>query len=199
MKRINTLIAAAGLLALAACGGGDTESGNAAGGGTAESAASGGGGGEAVRLEPGQWEMSFEVTEVSAPGMPEGAADMMKTPRQTVKSCVSEEEANKPDADFFQPKQESNCKTEGFAMKDGRINGTVTCQGTGGQGATKVTMDGTYGGTAFDMTSRTEMKGEGMEMTMVMKSAGRRIGECPAGAEKEDMLEDNLGRKRVGG
>ncbi len=152
-----------------------------------------------MQLQPGQWEMSFETTNVSAPGMPEGAADMMKTARQTVKVCVTKEQASKPDADFFQPgRGEGNCTREGFSMSEGRIQGTMTCTGTGAS-RTKVVMDGQYSSTAFDMKSRTEMEGEGVAMTLEMRSGGRRIGECPAGAQDPDILEDNLGKKRVAG
>jgi hypothetical protein len=193
----NVGLALAGAAALAACGGGESggegnaaapanqaaaqaaRNGNAAPSGEAAAA----GGGEQMRLQPGEWEMSFETTDVAAPGMPEGTADMMKTAKQTVKVCVSEEQASKPDADLFQPSRgDGNCKRDGFSMTAGRIQGTMTCTGDGGS-RTRVTMDGQYSSTAFDLKSRTEMAGEGVAMTLEMRSAGRRLGECPAGAK----------------
>ena len=225
MTRIGTWMAGACLLALAGCGGSDGGAGNqaaaggaespAASGGTGNQAASGGaegtavsdrasdgasgGAGGGVRLQPGEWEMGFEMIDIEAPGMPAGAANMMKKGRTIVKSCISEADANKPGPDIFRPEKGSNCKAEGYSVKDGRIAGTMTCPGTGGTGGVTLVMDGEYGPTRFDVTTRTEMKGEGMAVTTKTRSTGRRLGDCPAGAEDPDILEDNLGKKRKAG
>lgn len=182
MSKIGALVAGVCLFALVGCGGPQGGEGNSAAGGGEKSATSSDADGGNMQLKPGQWEMSFEMTNVSAPGMPAGAADMMRTPKTTVKSCLSEAEASKPDADLFQGKKDDSCKAEGFAMKGGRVTGTMICKGTEGAGETKLTMEGQYGSTSFDVTSRTEVKGEGMAMTMESRSTGRRIGDCPAGA-----------------
>ena len=221
MTRIGTWMAGACLLALAGCGGSEGGAGNQAAAGGAESpAASGGTGNQAaavgvesaavsggasggaggrVRLQPGEWEMGFEMIDIEAPGMPAGAADMIKKGRTTVKSCISEADANKPGPNIFQPEKGSNCKAKGTLVKDGRIAGTMTCPGTGGTGGVTLVMDGEYGPTRFDVTTRTEMKGEGTAMTTKTRSTGRRLGDCPAGAEDPDILEDNLGKKRKAG
>jgi hypothetical protein len=227
MTRIGTWMAGACLLALAGCGGSDGGAGNegaaggaestAVSGGTGNQAASGGaesmagsdgasasgdasgGAGGGVRLQPGEWEMGFEMIDIQAPGMPAGAADMMKKRKTTVKSCISEADANKPGPDIFQPEKGSNCKAEGYSAKDGRIAGTMTCPGTGGTGGVTLVMDGEYGPTRFDVTTRTEMKGEGTAITTKTRSTGRRLGDCPAGVEDPDVLEDNLGKKRKAG
>jgi hypothetical protein len=210
-------MAGACLLALSGCGGsdggagnqaaaGEAESttasgaaGNQAASGNAESTAASGGAGGGVRLQPGEWEMSFEMIGIEAPGMPAGTADMMKKGRTTVKSCISEADANKPGPNIFQPEKGSNCKAEGTLVKDGRIAGTMICPGTGGTGGVTLVVNGEYGPTRFDVTTRTEMKGEGTAMTTKTRSTGRRLGDCPAGAEDPDILEDNLGKKRKAG
>jgi hypothetical protein len=192
MTRIGTLLAGICLLVLAGCGGAEESGGNSTTAGNQTSTAAGG---ESVQLQPGQWEMSFEMTNVSAPGMPAGAADMMKTPKTTVQSCVSEAEASKPDAGFFGGKENGDCTSQGFSAQGGQISGTMTCKGTGGAGETRVTMEGDYSPTRFNMTSRTEIKGEGLAMTMESRSTGGRLGECPDSAYQED----NLGKKRKAG
>jgi hypothetical protein len=75
----------------------------------------------------------------------------------------------------------------------------MTCPGTGGTGGVTLVMAGDYEPTRFDVTSRTEMKGEGMAMTTRTRSTGRRLGDCPAGAEDADILEDDVPKKRTGG
>jgi hypothetical protein len=143
--------------------------------------------------------MGFEVIGIEAPGMPDGAAEMMRKGKTTVKSCISEADAKKPEPDIFQPGTGSNCKAEGYVVKDGRIAGTMTCPGTGGTGGMTLVMQGEYAPTSFDLTTRTEMKGQGIAMTTKTRSTGRRLGDCPAGAEDPDILEDNLGKKRKAG
>ena len=193
MRIIRNSAAAAGLLALAACGGGGEgkSGGNEAGASdpsaNAASAADGGGntGGTAsaaMQLQPGQWEMTTQTVNVSIPGLPAGAADMMKTGPITVKTCITEEQAQKPSADLFAGKTAPNCKQEGFTAAGGKVNGTMTCSG-GDTGATAMKMEGQFGPTQYDITMATKTQAEGRDMTMEIRSSGRRLGECPAGAK----------------
>ena len=169
--KTQTLLSAA-MLVLAACG--SKSDGNGS------SAAAGGGG--AVSLEPGEWEMKTEVVNVSAEGLPAGIADSMKAQAAaTTRDCMTPEEAKGPKGDMFAQNNPANCKTEGFSWSGGKISGKTTCTGSGGAGATTMTMDGTYGPQNIDMTMKSETDLAGKAMTMEMRVTGRRIGECPAG------------------
>ena len=173
----------AGLLALGACGGGgngDEASGNAS---TSERAAAGETAalGSDVRIRAGQWETRTEVTNVSAPGMPAGVAEMMKTKPVTGTSCITEEEANDSGADLFSGKKDENCDTKGFKAAGGRVSGTITCRAEdGGQGAMTMTMDGEFKPDSYALNSKMKTEGEGTAMTIESKITGRRIGDCPA-------------------
>jgi hypothetical protein len=186
--KIQMVLGTAGLLALAACGGGDggkTAADNGASeaasseGGSAASA--GGAGGSDVKLRPGQWEMHAEV---EMPGMPKEAADMMKGTVTTTKTCISEQDVQRSDANIFTGKKDSNCKTEGFEAKNGRIKGTVTCTGDAGQGKMKMEMEGSFRPDSYEVRSKMDVEGVGGEgMKMETHVTAKRIGDCPAGGK----------------
>ena len=179
------LTAAAALLALAGCGGADdgNNAAAAAGGEKAGAAASGGAG---VQLEPGEWEMKTEVVEVSAEGMPAGLAEGMKAQgSSTTRTCMTPEEAKGPKGDIFAG-QNAECKSEGFSWSGGTIKGKTVCPGQGGLGATEMEMEGTYSARSIDMSMKSKTDMAGTPMTMEMRVTGRRVGDCPAGAEKAE-------------
>jgi hypothetical protein len=175
-------IAAAGLLALAACGSSGSKSG---GNGAASATSSGGGGapGAAISLQPGEWEMTMEMLNVTAPGMPPAVAAQMKR-RTTSRTCMSPEEAKGPKPDTFVPQQNGmNCKREDFAWGGGRIHGKTTCTGINGSGTIVTEMDGEYSAQSMDMTMKTDTKTSGVSMAAEMRLTGRRVGECTPGKE----------------
>jgi len=173
------LILGAAVLALAACGSSGKDEGNG-------SAAAGGGSGAAgVSLQPGEWEMKTEVVEVSAEGLPAGIAEGMKAQSAaTTRSCMTPEEAKGPTGDMFAQGNPANCKSENFSWSGGKISGKTTCTGTGGAGATTMTMDGSYGPQNIDMTMKSETDLAGKAMKMEMRVTGRRVGECTAATKK---------------
>lgn len=141
-----------------------------------------------IELEPGQWEMTQEIVEASAPGMPEAALAQMRGQKTTVQSCITPEQAKKPDADFFAGQQNQGCKYEDFSMAGGKVRGKVTCTGGDMPGTMTMAMAGTYGASAYDMTMDMQMvptAGADAPGAMTFKShtTGRRIGQCPAGGQ----------------
>jgi hypothetical protein len=178
--RIIISIAAAGLLTLAGCGSGGKADGNGAA--KADDAAPAASGGK-IEIEPGEWETTVETVKVEAPNMPAGAAAMMQGmmgEKKTSRECITPEEA-KADADFFTEDKDSNCTREGFAVGGGRIKGSMTCTAEGGKST--ISMEGRYSGTSYDMNSKISTEGQGQSMTIEARTTGRRIGDCPPGAE----------------
>lgn len=137
-----------------------------------------------VRPRAGRWEMEMTLEKVEIPGMPAEMQDMMKAQMgkvQTASSCLTEEEANKPDADFFQPGG-SGCTYETFSMGGGKIDAVMNCE-QGGQ-KQKMTMNGTYGEEAYTMNVSADGEvAPGREMSMAMKIASKRVGECTGDEE----------------
>ena len=179
MMRIGT--AAAALLALAACGGADEGNGTAAAAGGEKAGAAAAGGGD-VQLEPGLWEMKAEVVNVQ--GLPKEITDGMKTAAgQTQQNCITPEEVKQANAGLVTDANQKDCKQEGFAFRNGRIQGKLVCTGSDTPGSATLELNGTYSARTLDMTQKMTTGGEGMNMVMETRVTGRRVGECPAGAE----------------
>lgn len=160
-------VAAAGLLALAACGSGENDKAAKLDAAAAQN----------IRLQPGQWELIQETVRVSAPGMPPGAAEMMRMPPVIVRTCIGPAEAEKPGADLFSGNKDPDCKTEGFSAKAGRVAGTMTCRS--GAETTVTKLDGDFSADRFEVGLAVRTEGGGTEaMDIQMRSSGRRTGEC---------------------
>lgn len=138
-----------------------------------------------VKPRPGRWESSMKLARMDMPGMPpqmkEAMSKRMGT-AQTFATCLTPEEAAKPEAGFFQ-KGASGCKYDHFVMSGGRIDAAMTCERQGR--GMKATMQGSYGEDVYDITvkSQTEMQ-PGVPMAMEMSIASRRTGDCNGTEEK---------------
>ncbi|HEX8194119.1 MAG TPA: DUF3617 domain-containing protein [Allosphingosinicella sp.] len=165
---------AAGLLALAGCGGG----GNEENGGAATDRNAVAGDLARVEVRPGLWEVGSEVLSASQPGMPVEMAERMKGPRGTVRHCISPAQAARPDAAFLAGRRSGQCSYGDFAMRGGRIAGTMTCRAADGA-ETRARMSGTYTPEAFDMRMDMETPGFGAAtLAVVVRQSGRRTGDC---------------------
>ncbi|WP_408586297.1 DUF3617 domain-containing protein [Novosphingobium sp.] len=141
-------------------------------------------GGDSVRLNPGRWETRIRMVKMEIEGMPPEAkkamGDMMGKER-TVTSCLTREQAEKPDAKFFGQADEA-CTYDRFSMGGGTIDSKMTCKHEGGQQT--MTMHGTYGGDSY--ATSMEMQGQGpmgKAMSMQMELSAKRTGDCTG---KED-------------
>lgn len=146
-----------------------------------------------VSLQPGEWESTQEIVDVKIEGAPEGTPpnmlDGMKGQKQTARNCITPEQAANPSADFLTAQKDSNCTYSGFEMAGGKIEGKVSCPAPQGQqGKADVTIDGSYSETEYAVNMEMQAAGSGgagadqMKMHMVMKTTGKRIGDCPAPA-----------------
>lgn len=169
-------IAACGALALAGCGEkkDGVEAKNESAESVAEKVANSG-----IRPQPGRWESKMTIDKMEVAGMPPEAKEMMQKQMgaaQTFFSCLTPEEAAKPEGDFFQ-KGAEGCTYEHFTMADGKIDARMKCDQ---DGRTQVmTMAGTYGedNYAIKMNADGEMA-PGMPMSMAMTVSSKRVGEC---------------------
>ncbi|AYJ86832.1 DUF3617 domain-containing protein [Sphingomonas paeninsulae] len=141
----------------------------------------------ALKIEPGLWTSNTQILAVEMPGlkdkrMAEQITNSMKTNKATdFTHCVTPAEAEKPSSEMFAGKANGQCKYDNFQMGNGRIDATMTCTPQGG--TMKMTMNGTYSSTAYDMTmnmvtSNPQMPGGGMSMKAHTK--GARTGVCKA-------------------
>ena len=137
-----------------------------------------------VQINPGLWETSSEVLNVTAPNLPREVQNRMRRPPQTARHCISEEQAARPDANFLAT-QRDNCAYRDFVMREGRIQGTMVCSGDGEMaGEATAVMSGRYGAESYDMRMRMEMEGPAdSTMTIETRASGRRVGDCPGEGE----------------
>lgn len=175
-------ILAPALLALAACGGEaekTAEGRNMSVEEVASELAS-------VKLDPGMWETTARVVEVSAPNLPVEVRNMMQAQGgATMRNCITPEQAERPDANFLAAQQDSNCSYQDFSMRNGRLAGTMTCTGGGMPGQMRAEMEGEYGSERYDMrmTMTTAAPMGGGDMTIVTETSGRLVGPCQGAAQ----------------
>lgn len=184
--------AAAAALLLVSCGGGEggneAAGGNETAGGNAAAAAGneasgeakaegGGGDAAAASLDPGQWEITTQVTSMNVEGMPQGA-NMPLPPPTTIRACITPEQAGQPGANVFTGGGEnSGCSFESSNMRGGRIEATVQCNNAGGSMRSR--MAGQYGGSSFEVNQQVETAAGGQTVEMETRTSGRRVGDCP--------------------
>jgi hypothetical protein len=135
-----------------------------------------------MKIEPGQWDATNEIVEVSAPKMPGELLKQMVGRKTVVSNCITPEQAAKPSASFLAAQEGSQCRYQDWAMDGGKMSGAMTCKGDGSPGEVAMTMTGTYGSNAYDlyMVMKTSGLPGGMSMTVKAKTAGRRTGACTA-------------------
>ncbi|MGB5723755.1 MAG: DUF3617 domain-containing protein [Parasphingorhabdus sp.] len=139
-----------------------------------------------VTLEPGEWENTVEIVDVKIEGLPDnvpaGVMDRMKGKVTTSKSCITEEEAKNPGAQFFAAQEKTNCEVKKFNMSGGAVSSEMSCSDMGGTpGDMTMKMDGQYGPSSYEMTMNMDGGAAGMKMNISSKSSGKRIGSCPTG------------------
>jgi len=137
-----------------------------------------------LRIEPGLWALSSAVLDARGPNLPREAQARLKGHRQNVRSCVTPEQAARPESNFLTRQTDSQCTYRDFSMRDGRLRGEMRCTGGGLPGSMTTRMDGRYGPRSYDVRMRMTSTGmpEGANMTIDTRTVGRRIGDCPPAA-----------------
>lgn len=140
-----------------------------------------------VELEPGQWENRVEIVDVKIAGLPPTAnlneIEKLKGSVRTTLSCITPEQAKNPGAEFFAAQEKAiNCDVDKFDMRGGSVNSVLSCSNLRGiPGDIKLTMTGQYGPSSYDMQLNTQGGVAGMQMNIIAKNSGNRVGECPKG------------------
>jgi len=135
-------------------------------------------------VRAGKWSSAVTVDEMSAPGMPPQAAAQMKqmiARTHNVESCLTPEQAKKPDPAFFSGK-DNGCRYDNFTMAGGKIDMTMRCSGHAMGAGTTMHMTGTYAPGEYHMAMETHADTGTKVGAMVMKMHidAKRIGECDA-------------------
>lgn len=136
-----------------------------------------------MKLKPGRWELTMNFAKFEVEGMPleaQKAMEQMMGKGRTYASCLTKEEAEKPDGSFF-GQEGTDCRYDTFTMGGGKVDATMTCKGQGADGTAeaKMKLAGTYSPDSYDMTM--DMKGaapNGKTMNMTMAIASKHVGDC---------------------
>lgn len=132
-----------------------------------------------LHFNPGRWESTMKFVKLEMEGMPPEAKDMMGKmlgKGRTFASCLTKEEAEKPDAKFFGQADE-RCKYDSFSMGSGKIDAKMTCKAE--QGPQTMTMVGNYTADTYQMTMAINGMGpQGKAMSMQMELSAKHNGEC---------------------
>ena len=171
MRKITGAIA---LLTLAACSG---QSGNEqAGNGQAGTAPAAAAAAPRPTIQPGQWDTTIEIVNVSAPNMPAGMTPP-RMPARTVSACITPEQAGSPNAGVLSGNSnQPGCTTENYSVSGGRIQGTITCDIQGAR--TRTTLNGQFTPTSYEMTTQSEAVVGGMTTNTETRITARRTGDC---------------------
>ena len=133
----------------------------------------------ATALTPGQWEVTAEVTKLTAMDNGSPAINTPAGTKSTVSHCVGAEEVKKPAAELFGGENGGDCQYRNFYMARGRLNASLSCTPEGLSGSVLTTVDGTFTADSLDATSTVEtyLASSG-DVRISTKVTGHRVGEC---------------------
>lgn len=133
-----------------------------------------------VRPRPGRWKQELKIESIEMPGMPAEAKAAMAQQMgmiHTGYTCLTPEQAEKPDASFFQQAAEAeNCTYDHFRMAGGTLDAKVTCKA--GETEQVSTMKGTFSTDSYDMKIAMQAPMMGQPMHSVLSLKMNRVGEC---------------------
>lgn len=140
-------------------------------------------------LQPGDWEMTSQMTSVEAPGAPPELVEQMRAnlpnQRQTQRQCVTPEEA----ANLARNLIGRNAGSQGCEFSDTTFAGGVvriiaTCRAPDNMTSMSLSVEGEFTATRLNSVMRMEMTGpnatgDGTQtVRMAGTMTGRRLGPC---------------------
>lgn len=150
--------------------------------------------GKIAKPLPGLYETTSELKDISISGMPAEQLGMVKKQFAANSNKVDSMCLTKADADegfekmvrqmgeMGQMGEGVECAFSEFDASGSKLNAQLNCTGPGGTNMA-MNMDGTVAPDRSDMTMTMKSSSSmmpGREMTMVMQTASKRVGDCPA-------------------
>lgn len=133
----------------------------------------------AEALQPGQWEISREVTRLVATDKGKPALDQEVGSHTTFSHCLTAADAEKPDATLFAGIEGETCEYKNFYMSRGRINVSIACTPPDLGGQVMRTIDGKFTADSIEASASADTYfGAYGDVSIAAKLIGRRIGEC---------------------
>jgi hypothetical protein len=136
-----------------------------------------------MAMKPGLWEVRVGYDKVEAPGVPADMLAKMKAQiaqGMTQRSCLTQEQVEKPGMEFFGAAPEANCTFDALDRSSDGVKIAMTCKPSGPI-VVKSKMDGKFGAETYTMDIEQSTEGTPMgPVKMVGKIVGKRVGECPA-------------------
>lgn len=175
--RFSIVLPLVSALALAACNSSDTvEATNESAEAVAEKVAKS----DFQPPRAGRWEGALKIDKMTLGNLPPAAQEAMNKElgqAQPFTTCLTPEDAAKPDASFFQGDQDSGCTYDKFSMAGGAISADMTCNKDGRK--LKSTMSGNYAADAYDISVKsTGETAPGVTADVAMSVKARRVGDC---------------------
>ncbi|MGA9582148.1 MAG: DUF3617 family protein [Allosphingosinicella sp.] len=143
-------------------------------------------------LQPGQWEISSEVsdfrsTDTATPALKASAGD-----KAAAQACIEAGKEDEPPSEMFAGAG-YECDYKDRYIRGGRINLSLECGREALEGQVMVSVQGTYKGDSFEATSTATsfLPGDG-DFVMNSKISGRRTGPtctAPAGEDGKDKAK----------
>lgn len=135
----------------------------------------------ATQLDPGQWEITTEVTQFTKA---DAGVPKINTPvgtKETRTVCITEAEAKKPQPAMFGGEKDE-CTYGDFYMSSGRLSASVKCNrpGLSGNIASRADVDFKAASLEGTLTTTTYLNTDG-DVRIASKLTGRNVGQCAAG------------------
>lgn len=144
---------------------------------------------DAINVKPGLWETKTTFKTVDAKSLPETAKRQMMAAMGdgiTVKNCLSQEQAEKPGAEFFGSPDSSNCAVGSLAVSGDRMTVKLSCKPDDKTVITS-SMTGRFSANTYGMDVQQKTSGTPMgDLITTGKINGKRLGDCP-GVDAEQV------------
>jgi hypothetical protein len=140
---------------------------------------------QAATIEAGQWETSFEVTELRSTDKATPAVKAKAGDKMTSTTCVTEANKAEPPPELFAG-QGYKCSYKTSYIRNGRLNASLACRHSSVSGEMVMSVNGSYSAASFEGTvsTTTYLPGDGdFQMTRNItgrKTAGACTAEAPA-------------------
>jgi hypothetical protein len=132
-----------------------------------------------IKLQPGLWEMTSEITSMQIAGQ-SGNMPGFKAAKVTASNCITQAQVDQPQPTVFGGSGGGGCKYDNFYMSGGRLVSAMTCKQEKTAGEMHMSVEGKYSATSIEATVQMVNSLAGGNMNMTSKLNGRRVGECTA-------------------